>query len=154
MNQAVAEAKPKSARILNPQRMGLAEQLRQDWVVNAEQGTTIEEVLDSQYWAHMASQMQPFDTVEVRLETGEWLLKLRVINTGRNWAQMFEEHRYELVERSETMPAATRYRVDWKGPQMKWSVIRVADSEVVQKELPSKAAAQDWLASHERAIGT
>src|SRR5438270_251157 len=55
----VAESKPaaKSARILNPQRIGLAEQLRQDWVVNAEERTTIEEVMDPQYWAHIAAQM-------------------------------------------------------------------------------------------------
>jgi hypothetical protein len=145
--------KAKTARILNPQRMGLAEQLRQDWVVNAEEGTTVEEVLDPQYWAHMAVQMQPMDRIDVRLETGEWMLELLVINTGRNWAQVNLLHKYELVQRSETLPAAQKHRIEWKGPQLKWAVIRVADNEVIHKELASKAAAAEWLGSYERTTG-
>lgn len=142
-------AEKKEARILNPQRMGLAEVMRRDWVVNAEEGTTIEQVLDPQYWAHMASQLTPMDTVEVRLETGEWLLKLRCINAGRNWAQMFLEQRHDLEKRAETMPSSTKHKVEWKGPQNKFCVIRISDNEVLQKGM-EKQAAFDWLSSYEK----
>ena len=139
--------------ILNPQRMGLREERRQDWVVNAEAGTTIEDVLDPQYWSHMAAQMLPAARVEVFVETGEWMLDLLVLNAGRNWAQVHVLHHYELAERADTMPAAQRHRVEWKGPQLKWCVIRNADSEIVLKEMASKAAAAERLASYEKTTG-
>lgn len=152
---AVADkpADAKRAVILNPQRMTLAEQCRQDWVVNAEAGTTVQDVLDPAYWAHMAVQMQPFDRIDVRLETGEWMLQLLVINHGRNWAQVHLLHHYDLAKRAETMPSAQKHSVEWKGPQLKWCVIRLADSEAVMKELASKQAAAEWLAQHEKSAG-
>jgi hypothetical protein len=142
--------KPKSARILNPQRMGLAEHMRQLWMVNAEEGTTIEDVLDPQYWSHMAAQLQPYDRIDVLLETGEWLLELLVINRGRNWAQIHLLHKYDLEQRSETMPAAQKHRIEWKGPQRKHAVIRIADSQVIQDGFSSKLEAGVWLANHEK----
>lgn len=147
------KAADKRAVILNPQRMGLREEKRQDWVVNAEAGTTIQDVLDPQYWSHMAAQMLPYARIEVLLETGEWMLDLVVLNAGRNWAQVHVLHRYELAERSETMPAATKHLIDWKGDQLKYCVIRVADNEIIHKGLASKAKAVEWLTSYEKSIG-
>lgn len=145
--------KAKSARVLMPANLGLVEQLRRDWVVTAEHGTTIEEVMDAQYWSHVAAQMNPFDTIEVHPESGEWLLKLRVINTGRNWAQMFEEHRYDLVKRAEEMPAAIRHKVEYKGTKMRFCIIRIADNEIIQKEFATEAEAMERLVQYEKTIG-
>lgn len=150
----VVELKEKRVVILNPQRMGLREERRQDWVVNAEMGTKIEDVLDPQYWAHIAKQITEYARIEVLEETGEWLLDLLVINKGPNWAQVHVLHRFELVQRSDLMPAALKHEVVWKGPQLKWCVIRIADSEAIQKELASKIAAGEWLAAYERTVGT
>jgi hypothetical protein len=153
MTEVAEKPQDKRALILNPQRMSLAEQVRQDWVVNAEQGTTVADVLDPQYWAHMASQLQAWDRVDVRLETGEWLLELLVINTGRNWAQVHLLKRHDLEQRSETMPAAQKHKIEWKGPQHKWCVIRLSDSEMIQRELASKDAAGQWLTTYEHTTG-
>lgn len=150
IEKPTAKTVEKSARILNPQRMGLAEQLRQDWVVNAEEGTTIAEVLDPQYWAHMAAQMQPYDRVDVRLETGEWMLELLVVTPGRNWAQVHLLHHHELATRSETLPAAVKHKVEWKGPQRKHVVIRLSDDQPIQENFATKAEANAWLANHEK----
>lgn len=149
----MSEVAEKRAVILNPQRMGLAEQLRQDWVVNAEQGTKIEDVLDPQYWAHMAAQMQPYDRVEVRLETGEWLMELIVIGVGRNWAQVHLAHKHDLEEMADTIPAAVKHRVEWKGPQRKHCVIRIADSQILQEGFSGKHEAYAWMANHEKVTG-
>lgn len=156
MTEVAEKAKPKSARILSPdqQRFNLAEVLRQDWVVNAEAGTTIDEALDTQYWSHVAVHLQPLDTIEVREETGEWILKLRVINTGRNWAQMFEEQRFELTTRAERMVSVERYRIEYKGAVRLHCVIRNNDNEIVQQGMRTKAEAIAWLESHERAVST
>jgi hypothetical protein len=150
MSEVADKPAVKSERILNPQRMGLAEHLRQQWMVNAEEGTTIDDVLDPQYWSHMAAQLQPYDRIDVLLETGEWLLELLVINRGRNWAQAHLLHKYDLEQRSETMPAAQKHRIEWKGPQRKHAVIRIADSQVIQDGFSSKLEAGVWLANHEK----
>lgn len=153
MTEVASKPAEKRAVILNPQRHGLREQLRQDWVVNAENGTKIDDVLDPQYWAHVSALMQPYDRIEVLQETGEWMLELLVINTGRNWAQVHVLHKHDLEQRAESMPAALKHKIEWKGPQLKFCVIRIADSEVIQKELASKVAAAEWLAGYERATG-
>lgn len=150
MSEVAEKTAEKRVVILNPQRIGLRENKRQDWAVDAEEGTTVQDVLDAQYWAHMASQFAPYARVEVLEETGAWMLDLVVINCGRNWAQVHVLHRYDLVERSETMPSATKHKVEWKGPSLKFCVIRLADGEMIQKDLPSKVAASEWLASYER----
>ena len=142
--------KPKTVRILQPQRMGLAEHLRQSWVVDAEEGTTISEVLNPQYWAHMAAEMQPFARIEVRLETGEWVADLMCINVGRNWAQVNLLQKYDLEERSEN-PVSQTHKVEWKGPHKKHCVIRIADSSVLQDGFSEKVKAIEWMVNHEKA---
>jgi len=138
--------------ILNPQRMELAEQWRQDWVVNAEQGTTIGDVLDPQYWSHMAYRMQPYDHIEVRLETGEWLLQLLVLSVGRNYVQVYLMVKHDLQGVGEDAPVAMKHKVEWKGPQHKWVVTRLADSQAIQSGLESKEIANTWLSNHERVV--
>jgi hypothetical protein len=145
---------PKRAVILNPQRMELSEQWRQDWVVNAEEGTSVTDVLDPQYWAHMAARMQPYDHIEVRLETGEWLMQLLVLSVGRNYVQVHLLQKYELQAAESDMPSAQRHRVEWKGPQRKWVVTRISDSQVIQEGLADKAAGGLWLSNHERVTAT
>jgi len=147
MDKPVAE---KRAVILNPQRMGLAEQLRQDWVVNAEQGTTVPDVLDPQYFAHMASQLQQLDHIEVRLETGEWVLELLVTGVGRNYAQVHLLHKYDLQPTDESVAPAAKHRVEYKGPQQKHIVLRVADGAILQSGFDKKVLALEWLANYEK----
>ena len=141
----------KRALILNPQRIGLAEQLRQDWVVNAEEGTTIKDVLDPGYWAHCAAQMQVYDHVEVRLETGEWLAELLVLDVGRNYARMYLAKVHDFAEVNTEMPTnAITHKVEWKGPQRKHVVIRLADNAAVQEGFSEKSAAIEWMNNHIR----
>lgn len=144
----------KRALILNPQRIALAEQLRQDWVVNAEEGTTVQDVLDPGYWAHMAAQFQVYDHIEVRLETGEWILELIVLDVGRNYARVFLAHRHDFAEVDMTIPAnAITHKVEWKGPQRKFVVIRLSDSAAVQEGFASKPEAMAWMENHIKSSG-
>jgi hypothetical protein len=148
MSETKPETKATEKRvvILNPQRMGLAEQLRQDWVVNAEEKTTVQDVLNPGYWAHMAAQLQPYDHIEVRLETGEWALELIVLSVGRNYAQVFLAHKYDFAEVDPTRDdIGITHKVEWKGPQKKHCVIRLSDSAVIQDGFSAKVDANQWL---------
>ncbi len=138
----------KRAVFLQPERMGTREHRRQDFAVNAEAGTRVEDVLDPQYWAHVANTMEPYARVEVLEESGEWMLELLVLNVGRNWAQVHLLHKHDLSERAETMPNAQTHKVEWKGPQRRFAVIRISDSQCLQDGFVSKLEAQVWSASH------
>ena len=143
-------ATEKRVVILNPNNMQLREQWRQDWVVSAEASTKIEDVLDPQYWAHMAAQMQQYARVEVLLETGEWMLDLIVLGLGRNWAQVHLLHRHDLERPAEALPAAAKHTIDWKGPQRKFAVIRISDNQLIQEGFGTRAEAAAWLVAHEK----
>ena len=142
----------KRSTILNPQRMGLAEQKRQDWVVDAEEGTNIEDVLQPSYWSHMASQMQPYDHIEVRLETGEWILDLIVTSLGRNWAAVFVANKYEMSKALEAAPPAAKYIVKWRGPAHKFCIVRVLDSETIQEGHMTADDAKAALTQYEKTV--
>ena len=145
----------KRAVVLNPQRMGLAEQLRQDWVVNAEEGTSVQDVLETGYWAHIATQLQIYDHVEVRLETGEWVLELIVLDVGRNYARMYVAKKHDFAEVRTEMPTnAITHKVEWKGPQRKHVVIRLSDSAALMEGFGSKAEAITWMENHIRVAAT
>lgn len=146
---AVAE-QSKRDLILNPQNRALAEQWRQDWVVNAEPGTTIEDVLKPSYWSHFAAELQRFDRVEIRLETGEWTADVIIKEVGRNWAAVHLIKQHMLQENGPLPEIAPEFEIIYRGPQHKHAVKRVSDGAIIQENLPTKAEAAAWLANHER----
>lgn len=142
-------AETKRVVILNPQRMLQSEYARQDWVINAEEGTSISDVLDPAYWAHVSAQMKPYDRAEVRLETGEWMLELLVLTSERNWARVHLLQKYDLVATEQVAPPAQKHLVKWRGPQHKHCVVRIADNEVLSKDHESAEIAAQWLRNYE-----
>ena len=152
---AVLEKVEKRAVVLNPQRRALAEQWRQEWVVNAEEGTSIEDVMEPAYWAHVSADMEQFDRVEVRMETGEWTADMIVTGVGRNWATVHLIQKHDLAAPSLSLiNAASSHEVVWRGAQHKWGVRRLSDKEVIQSGFADKGTAQAWLNDHERKIQT
>ena len=136
--------------IVNPQRMQLAESWRRDWVVNAEAGTAINDVLDPAYWSHMSAELTPYDHIEVRLETGEWMLELVVLASGRNWARVHVMHKHDLAATEPAAAPSAKHIVKWRGPQHKHCVVRVADNEVLQTGFDTAETAGQWLLNYEK----
>lgn len=137
--------------VLIEQRLGLAEERRHDYVVNAAEGTTVEDVLKPGYWAYVSGKFTPYDRVDVRLETGEWLLELIVLDVGLNYVRMFlaKQHDFEEVA-SDKVVAAETHKVEWKGPQRKWIVLRLSDQAPVQEGFDKKGDAFQWMNNHIR----
>lgn len=143
---------PKRAVILMPARMSHAEFVRQDWVATAEEGTTIEDVLNPNYWSNMSAQMKPYDRIEVRVDTGEWLLELLVMNTDRNWASVVVLHQHDLQPEDAAADVPNDFEPKFRGPMHKWCVMRKADKEVLESKLESKLAAEEWIRRYEQTI--
>lgn len=141
----------KRDKILIEARLKEAEYERKVYVVNAEHGTTINDVLEPAYWAHVAPKLRPYTRLEVRIDSGEWMLELLVLSCDRTWAKVAVLHRYELAPGDEDMPPASKHKVEFKGPHWKWCVIRVADGGVIFKGLEKEQAFAE-LERHERTM--
>lgn len=134
---------------LDPQRMVLAETARNDWVVTAAPGTTVDDVLKPAFWAHKAREMTPYDRIEVREETGEWMLELMVLSQGLNWATVHVLQHHVLQHVAEEPEGVKLHKLQWRGPRAKWGVIRLSDNQVLQDGMDKDQAAA-WMAQHER----
>ncbi len=144
---------PRRAVVVDPQRMQSAEYVRRDWVCTAEEGTTIDDILDPGYWAHIAGKLTIYDRIEVRIDSGEYLLELLVKQTGKNWAQMALLHHHDLVGKVITGAAtAEEFEPVFKGPLRKWCVMRKSDGALLEEKLEGKAQALAWISSYETTI--
>jgi hypothetical protein len=135
----------------HPSRMRLAQYDRQDWIVNAEPGHTLADVLRPSYWAHMAQQMNHYDHIEVRAEEGTWVAGLLVVQVDRTFAKvvlLWEKN----LESTETVDGDPGHVVEWKGPQRKFAVIRMSDRELIRDGFKNRDEANAWLIEHERVI--
>lgn len=146
-------AVPKRSISIHPSRMKHAEHTRNDWTIDAEVGTTIEDVMEPGYFAHMAELMQPFDHVNVRMDDGTWAAYLIVTGTGRNWARVHLDRKIDLIIDQSAPLETVRHKVDWKGPHSKFAVIRVSDGAKVKEGCTTRAEAEAWLTEHEKTPG-
>lgn len=144
----------KRVLVLDQQRMGLIEFKREHQVVDAEAGTTLQDVLDPAYWSYVAMKLKPGTRVDVYLETGEWMAELLVAQVDRTWAKVHLLHFHDLAPTKEEAPTPQKYEVLWRGQHHKWAVRRLSDQEVVQQGFEDKDAARTWLRQHERVVAT
>ena len=99
----------------------------------------------------MAEQMKPYDHIEVRVDDGAWLVNLLVIEADRSYARVKLLQRYELTEDHNVPARAQKHKIEWKGPQHRWAVIRLSDGEMIHTE-KEKSAAYAWMIDHERTV--
>lgn len=146
----VEAPKAKKRPTLMPERIGLAEHRRNDWVVDAPVGVTVDDLLEPAYWALCTQDMQPNDNVQVRSDDGKWIAYLIVRQVERAFAKMYLDRVIEFKENAETLPPSLKHRVEFKGNHLKHAVIRNSDDAVLQSGFKAREDAEAWLRSHER----
>lgn len=120
------------AKLLEKNLMG-AEFARQLFRAVPPENTKIEEMLDPEYWAHVARKFTPYDMVEVVPEDGSFYARLIVTSTGKLWAKMQKLEYVELsVKKAE--PATDKYEPKYGGPSAKWRVVNKKDGSLISNE--------------------
>lgn len=142
---------PKRDVRLDPQRFDLLELRRNSWAVDAAEGTSIQDVLKSEYWSLISPRLRPYDRLQVVVESGEWMADLVVLQVANTWAKVHLLHFHEL-EKADVISGSTAYKVEWKGPHLKWCAIRLADAAKVSEKHESAATAHEWLRNFERTV--
>lgn len=120
------------AKILEKDFIG-AEFARQSFRATPPAGTKIEDMLEPEYWAHVARKITPYDIVEVVPEDGAFYARLFVTNTDKLWAKM---HKIEYVELTAKQPVAAsdKYEAKYSGPSVRWRVVNKADGSLVSED--------------------
>lgn len=150
----IGKKETKRDATVHPSRMRLAEYDRQDWVVDVEPGHTIDDLKNPAYWAHMAQQLSPFDHIEARAEDGSWVADLIVLQAERTWARVVIKGVYKFEDVA-TVESVYQHTVEWKGPRLRYCVVRKSDREVVKDCFNSKPEAEAWMVEHEKVtLGT
>jgi len=150
--EEVNQEKPKAKeqRVLVPERFSEVEFKEHRWIVDAEAGTTLEQVCESSYWAHVAKDMEPFDEIKVRSEDGAWVAYLLVKYAERNYAIVVVDRVLKL-EGDFTPAKSVKHKIEWKGPHHRFVVIRLSDSKMLQTGFKSRYDAETWMLQHEKA---
>lgn len=149
MTEEIKTEPKKRQIVLTEQRFGLAEALRRDFVVDAEVGTTLQDVLEPAYWAYVTRDITPFSRIEVRMETGEWIAELVVMQVDRTWAKVHLLHFHDLAPSMDTAPPSQKHQVYWRGMHHKFAVRRLSDQEVIQSNFATRDEANVWLKNYE-----
>lgn len=121
--------------------------------------TTVADLLDTDMWCHVAKQyLKPLDEILVIpqgapfrahfivLDRGDTFAKLRLLNvTLLNGEEAGET---AAVIEVAHLPDKAPVSVEWKGPALKYSVIRKLDNERLKTGFAIKAEAEKWAAEH------
>lgn len=131
-----------------PNRLLLAEHAFVHHAVTAELGTTLEDVLRPEYFAHFASRFAPYHEITVRVDDGTWYAKLVVLAVGRSWVKTEVLHAVSLSSKDVEQTQADSYEVLYRGPTLKFGVVRKADRSVLKDRFSTKAEAVAWAAEN------
>lgn len=121
--------------------------------------TTRDDVLNPQYWAH-CSEMFNRDThvfaiIELVWQDASKMMQVMVVSAGANFAKVKE---IQFVDFSADEKDAFEYtdenpdfKVEYRGGA-RWTVIRLADNQVLIEKLSSRLEAEKWLDDHMKAM--
>jgi len=135
---------------LHVSRYMLAEQGRAVHMAIPEEGTTLKQIQEPQYWAHVAADLRVHDRIEVAVEGGELWCELLVIAKGNNWVKTAVINRLE--EKIDEQPEDNKdFKVQHRGPR-KWSVVRIEDSAIIAEDIGTKLEAEQHKLDHIKAL--
>lgn len=145
----------KQDRQLSPGRLQGQEFVMTRHCVTLEEGTTLEDIKDSAFWAHVAPRLKPYDQITVRTDDGLWWAELLVLVVGRTFAKVKVLQHVPLSTTDVDMSVADKiegYEVKYRGPLCEWSVLRTKDGQLLSEKHKTKGHAQAWLNEHLKVV--
>lgn len=115
------------------------------WTAQPEAGTTLADMVQPEYWAHVAKFLKPGARIEVQPEDHTWFAELYVRSVKDQAAVV---HVLRAVTFDEApVQSATAYTVKFCGAA-KWRVYRASDNAVMVEKLDTRELADQWIADN------
>lgn len=123
------------------------------WHHQVEFGVSPEEIMLPEYWANVVRhQLRPGHEIIVVAADYSWRAHLMVRAVGQSEAHVGLIHAQTFGSKPQVTAAESAYRIEWRGAQRQYGVIRKSDSAVVKENFPDEMTAQKWIISHDKAM--
>lgn len=151
MQAQAASTVEKPKRKLHPTCLREAAVARNVWSVIPPDGTGYDEMFRPEFWSHVAKQMRSGDIIEATAEDGSWFAQLYVLAVASQSVAVVELRRIDLQD-ANLPDVDARFAIAWKGPALKYCVIRISDNSRIYDKIETRAAAQEQLAGYLKAL--
>lgn len=138
---------------INRFKRSAAEYERNVHVAYPEHGTPFEALLDPGYWAHVSATMKIGDKIEVTPDDMSYSAELRVLDVGTLFAKVGVYHKvdWDDVEVTGDLPAKSGLEIKFRGPHLRWCVLRGADA--LKERCMSRGDAEVWCKEYLKVVG-
>jgi hypothetical protein len=125
-----------------------------EWRAIVEFGTPYEEVLKTDFWAHVAEarQVKIGDDIIVVPDDVSYRAHLFVRDVGPKWVKVTQLDKIEFDSTPLDSAESTEFKVEWKGPHHKHAIVRISDNQLVQTGFKTAADARLGMADHIKAM--
>ncbi len=109
----------------------------------------IEDMLETDYWTHVAAKLRALDHIEVNPDDGSFYAELLVRSTrfGMIETAVIRYVEFEGGNAADALPQSA-YKVEFKGPHDKWCVLE--HDQVLQKKFETEGSAIAWAQNYQR----
>ena len=116
----------------------------------SQMGVTKDHLLTPEYWTHVSELMSPYSEITVRCDDGTYYAKFLVLDCGRGWAKVQLLGWWDLTSNDVAISQSSAgnrslYDIQWKGPNRKHVILRIADQQVLHEGEQRKESAELWL---------
>lgn len=116
-------------------------------------GVSFADILPADAWSLVSARFVQGDIIEALAEDGSWYAELLVRECSNVHAKVgVLMHKDFVVKTAVPVVEDPDFKVEFKGPNHKWSVIRVKDAVNVKNGLSSREEATAWLAKNKADI--
>ena len=138
---------------LNASRFTSFEYKNKIYKVDAPADHVLEDMLQPNYWAHVARVLRTGDEVIVVSEDNVWRAHFHILNAGDNWANVYCL-KFDEMSKIFEMPADadTSYIVEHSGNFHKWRVRKKGEDKALVAQLVTRDEALKWLADYKKTL--
>jgi len=114
------------------------------WQVKPEIMVTVKDMLEPDFWAHVAKQLRAGDRIEAIPSDRHYFAEFFVLAASTNWAKLVLLREVTIIKNNDKT-VTDGFTVAFAGAH-KWRVTR--GDEILSKDHDDKASASKWLAEN------
>ncbi len=129
---------------------------RQTWEAIVGSDVTVSDLEDPKFWQHVAARLTRMSIINVLCEDETWFAEVIVLNSGIGFAKVKVLRHVAFYEAGEQKAQDERVdfttEVKYRGPAVRFSVVRLADGVVLRENFQTRPEAENWQRQHEAMI--
>lgn len=148
----MAEADRKKFMI-NESRFFQKSERQMHFIVEAEIGTTLERIMEPEYWVNVAPRVQAGSRIDVHMEDYSAIYEFFVVDCGRSFVKvhLLAQHELEKIDTKARLSLEST-EVQWMGAHRKYAVVRKSDNQVLHDKFAKQNEAIKYAVNYEKAF--